>query len=281
MQPREGGPGKGLTQEQRERLNRAWEAMENGDPETAGLEAEAMMDESDGNPEVRFLLGAALLESGVTGDALDHLRTCEGQVEDPVFHQFYFASALFENLHVDEALAVFREVIRAEPQFAPPRHGLAQCLEFQGEYEQAEKQYERAYQLDQEGYPLPVRMKRSSFHDVVEEAAEHLPPDLRVHLQRISVVIEDLPSLEILRTEGGDDPITPVVLGLYVGPSLRDRSVYEPVTTPPAIFLYQRNLERICQTREELINEIRLTLYHELGHYLGYSDEDLEERGLD
>lgn len=281
MQPREGGSGKGLTREQRERLNRAWEAMENGDPETAGLEAEAMMDESDGHAEVRFLLGAALLESGVSGDALDHLRTCEGQVEDPVFHQFYLGSALFENLYAEEAQAIFREVIRAEPQYAPPRHVLAQCLEFQGEYEEAEKQYDRANQLDQEGYPLPVRMKRNSFGKVVEEAAEHLPPDLQSHLQRIPVVIEDLPSLEILRAEGGDDPITPVVLGLYVGPSLRERSVYESVSTPPTIFIYQRNLERICQTRDELINEIRLTLYHELGHYLGLTDEDLEDRGLE
>lgn len=281
MLPRDGGSGKGLTQEQKDRLNRAWEAMETGDPETAGLEAEAMMDDSDSHPEVRFLLGAALLESGVPGDALDHLRACEGLVEDPVFHQFYLGSALFENLYVDEAEAVFREVIRSEPQYAPPRYGLAQCLEFQGEFEDAEKQYELANRLDQEGYPMPVRMKRTAFHRVVEEAAEHLPPDLRNHLRRIPVVIEDLPSLDILRSEGGDDPITPVVLGLFVGPSLRERSVYESVTMPPTIFLYQRNLERICQTREELINEIRLTLYHELGHYLGLSEDDLEERGLE
>lgn len=264
-----------------ERVDRAWDALEDGDPETAGLEAEEMMEETEEHPEVRFLLGAALLESGLHGEALEHLQSCEGLVEDPIVHRFYLASALYENLRMDEAEKMFREVIEEESDAAPPLYGLAQCLEFTGRLDEAESSYEKAHEIDPEGFPLPIRMKREAFERVVQEAAELLPEDLRTHMKEIPIVVEDLPTRDILLSESDEEPITPAVLGLFVGTNLKERSVFNPVSTPPTIFIYQRNLERFCQTREELIQEIRLTLYHELGHFLGLSEEELEARGLE
>jgi predicted Zn-dependent protease with MMP-like domain len=115
----------------------------------------------------------------------------------------------------------------------------------------------------------------------VAEASEHLPKDIREHLAEVPIVVEDLPTMELLRSTGDEEPISPSVLGLFVGPSLKERSVFTPVTVPATILIFQRNLERFCQTREELIHEIHITLYHELGHYLGLSEEELEERGLE
>jgi predicted Zn-dependent protease with MMP-like domain len=264
-----------------DRVDRAWDALEDGDPETAGLEAEEMMEETEEHPEVRFLLGAALLESGVPRDALEHLQACAGLVEDEIIHQFYLASALYENQAVEEAVGLFRKVIEAEPDAAPPRYGLAQCLEFLGRRDEAEELYEKAYQIDPEGFAPPIRMKKPAFERVVAEAAEHLPADLGKHLQQVPIVVEDLPGVELLRAQGEDEPISPSVLGLFVGASLKERSVFSHETVPPTILIFQRNLERFCQTREELIHEIHLTLYHELGHYLGLSEEELEERGLE
>ncbi len=270
-----------LAREYLERVDRAWDALEEGDPETAGLEAEELMSQTEEHPEVRFLLGAALLESGDPVGSLEQLRLCEGTVDDAVVHGYYLASALFENHQFDESAALFRKVVEAEPDEAPPIYGLAECLEFLTDYNEAEGLYERAHQLDGEGFPLPIRMKREAFREVVAEAIEHLPEEIRAHLHQVPVVVEDLPSREVLAHESGDEPLTPTVLGLFYGPSLREQSVFDPVPVPPTIFIYQRNLERFCQTREELIEEIRLTLYHELGHYLGLSEEELEERGLE
>jgi predicted Zn-dependent protease with MMP-like domain len=270
-----------LAREHLERVDRAWDALEDGDPESAGLEAEELMLETEEHPEVRFLLGAALLESGDPVGALEQLRLCDGQVEDAVIHRYYLASALFENHHFEEAVPLFREVAAAESDEAPPAYGLAECLEFVGEYEEAERLYERAREIDAEGFPLPIRMRVDAFREVVAEAIEHLPDELRTHLRQVPVVVEDLPSREVLAHESGDEPLTPTVLGLFYGPSLREQSVFDPVPVPPTIFVYQRNLERFCRTREELIEEIRLTLYHELGHYLGLSEEELEKRGLE
>jgi predicted Zn-dependent protease with MMP-like domain len=270
-----------LKKEHLDRVDHAWDALEDGDPESAGLEAEELMLETEEHPEVRFLLGAALLESGDPVGALEQLRLCDGQVDDGVVHRYYLASALFENHLFDEAVPLFREVAAAEASEAPPAYGLAECLEFVGEYDEAERSYERAHEIDPEGFPLPIRMKVDGFREVVAEAVEHLPDELRTHLRHLPVVVEDLPTREVLAHESGDEPLTPTVLGLFYGPSLREQSVFDPVTVPPTIFVYQRNLERFCRTREELIEEIRLTLYHELGHYLGLSEEELEERGLE
>lgn len=270
-----------LTKEHLERVDRAWDALEEGDPETAGLEAEELMLETEEHPEVRFLLGAALLESGDPVGALEQLRLCDGQIEDGVIHRYYLASALFENHLFEEAVPLFREVAAAEEDEAPPAYGLAECLEFTGEYDEAERLYERARELDSEGFPVPIRMRADAFREVVAEAIEHLPDELRVHLRQVPVVVEDLPTREVLAHESGDEPLTPTVLGLFYGPSLREQSVFDPVPVTPTIFIYQRNLERFCRTREELIEEIRLTLYHELGHYLGLSEEELEKRGLE
>ena len=82
-----------LSREHSERVDRAWDALEEGHVEEAGLDAEELMDETDEHPEVRFLFGAALLESGVPGEALEHLLACSDLVEDPVVHRFYLASA--------------------------------------------------------------------------------------------------------------------------------------------------------------------------------------------
>jgi len=97
----------------------------------------------------------------------------------------------------------------------------------------------------------------------------------------VTVIVESIPARETLASEARDEMIHPGLLGLFVGPSLKDRESGSPVMMPPTVFIYQRNLERICQTREELIHEIRITLYHELGHYLGLTEEELEARGLE
>jgi predicted Zn-dependent protease with MMP-like domain len=260
-----------------ERVDRAWDVLEDGDPEAAGMEAEELMEETREHPEVRFLFGAALLESGDPAGALEQLQQCRGLVEDPIILEYYLASTLFENHRFDESLELFRRVCAEEPDEAPPVYGMAETLEFLGEYEEAEELYERAHALEEQDFPIPIRMKREAFREVVQEAIEHLPEEIRGHLDKVPVVVEDLPSREILASESEDDPLTPTVLGLFVGPSLREQSVFDPIVTPPTIFVYQRNLERFCQTREELIEEIRLTLFHEVGHYLGKTEEELDE----
>lgn len=263
------------------RIDRAWDALEQGYVEEAGEDAEMLMEETDDHPEARFLFGAALLESGLPREAITQLGVCRGLVEDAVLLDYYLATAHYESLNYEEAEVLFESVIAREPDAAPPRFGLAQVLEAMGRYDAAEKQYEEANRFEPEAYPLPIRMTEEAFEAIVAEAVEGLPEELRPHAERIPIRVESLPTVETLRGDGSDNPVTPGVLGLFVGPSLKDPAEVAAVSVPPMIFIYQRNLERFCQNREELIYEIRLTLYHEFGHYLGLTEEELEERGLE
>ncbi len=269
-----------LSDEMLDRIDLAWDALERGDIETAGQAAEELMEETEGHPEVRFLLGAAFLESGFPHEAIEQLEVSDGKVDSPNVHNYYLASSMHELSRFEEAEGLFRRVLEIEEDRAPVDYGLAQVLEHLGRYAEAEECYERAHRDDAESYALPTRMQREAFERVVQEAATTLSPELAVHLRNVPIIVQDLPEREVLTDDQGDT-ITPSVLGLFIGRSLKEQSVFNPPEVPPTIFIYQRNLERICQTKEELVHEIYLTLYHELGHYIGFEEDELEARGLD
>lgn len=263
-----------------DRIDHAWDELEKGNIDDASVEAEELMDVTGGHPEVRFLLGATLLESGYASDAIEHLEAAENRVDNPNVHTFYLASTMLELARFEEAEALFRRVLDTEEDKTPVLYGLAQTLEHLGQYAEAEKLYEAAYKGDPESYPIPTRMRRNAFVKVVGEAIDALPEELRVHLDEVPVVVQDLPEKDVLVDVEGEE-ISPTVQGLFIGHTLRDRSVFNTPQMPPTIFIYQRNLERMCYTREELIHEISQTLYHELGHYLGLEEDELEARGLE
>jgi predicted Zn-dependent protease with MMP-like domain len=73
----------------------------------------------------------------------------------------------------------------------------------------------------------------------------------------------------------------PDVLGLFVGSSELEISDGESARLPRRIFLFQRNLERFAHSRQELVEEIRVTLFHEIGHMLGFDEAGVEAMGLE
>jgi len=269
-----------LSDEHRERADQAWDALERGEADEAACAAEELLEETQGHPEARFLMGAVLLDLGDPEAALQEFRSAEDKVSDPELLRFYVASALFELARFEEAEEMLRELRETEEDRGPVEWALAEVLEHLGRFEQAQACYEAAHRLDPDAFPRLRRMSREEFDAVVKEAADSLPETLRGHLGEVAVVVEDLPRRELFDGPAGD-PISPSLLGLFVGQNLREESVFDLPGLPRTIFLYQRNLERECRSREELVGEIRQTLYHELGHYLGLEEDELEERGLE
>jgi predicted Zn-dependent protease with MMP-like domain len=75
--------------------------------------------------------------------------------------------------------------------------------------------------------------------------------------------------------------LTPELLGLFTGVPLdRQSQTSAGGELPPRIYLFKRNLERNVRGTAELAEQIRVTLYHELGHYLGLEEDDLEQAGF-
>jgi predicted Zn-dependent protease with MMP-like domain len=105
-----------------------------------------------------------------------------------------------------------------------------------------------------------------------------LPGPIRKKLDEVPVLVEDLPTREVLTAEV--PPLTPDLLGLFVGRHLLERSHLDVPGAPGAIYLFRRNLLRACLDRDELKREVRTTVRHEVGHLLGLDEDELEGWGL-
>ena len=121
-------------------------------------------------------------------------------------------------------------------------------------------------------------MDRARFEELVREAIDELPEEFARELDNVAVVIEDEPSDEVLRSVGLD-PRYDTLFGLYQGIPLPDRDHNYGGALPDKISLYSRPLRQACRTRHELRREIRTTLIHEIGHYFGMDDDEIEALG--
>ena len=113
-----------------------------------------------------------------------------------------------------------------------------------------------------------MELPEDRFHELVEESLSHLPGMLLENLDNVIIVVEDEP-------EDGSD-----VLGWYDGTALTDRDTsYGLGHLPDRVVLCRGPLTRMCEDEEELLDEIRITLLHELGHYHGIDEERLHALG--
>ncbi len=140
------------------------------------------------------------------------------------------------------------------------------------------KAFQEVWRLEHDQEPQDrLFLSEEAFLRVVEETMEELPDHIRDAIGNVAVIIEDYPDRWVV-DEGIADPR---ILGLFMGPDKPFEGSVEAVSDGPArVYLYRWNIERQCPTLEEVEREIRITVLHEIGHYLGLDEEDLEARGL-
>ncbi len=117
-------------------------------------------------------------------------------------------------------------------------------------------------------------MTPRAFHRLVQEAIEDLPKGLRARIENMALVVEDLPPQDVLDEMGIEDPFD--LLGLYQGVSVDRRGFFYGNVLPDKITLYQRSIEARCRSRQETVRTIREVILHEIGHYFGLDDEELQ-----
>jgi predicted Zn-dependent protease with MMP-like domain len=117
-------------------------------------------------------------------------------------------------------------------------------------------------------------MNQRTFERYVERALEELPDRFKAALDNLEIVVEDTPDPRLLEEMGLEPPL----LGLYVGTPLPERHL-EDWNLPDRIVIYRGELLRLGVRGKELVEEIRLTVLHEIGHYFGLDDETLERMG--
>ena len=121
-------------------------------------------------------------------------------------------------------------------------------------------------------------MDRARFQELVAEALEEIPEPFSEHLAGIAVVVEDEPSADILR-EMGLHPRRDTIFGLYEGTPLSERGMEDMLALPDRITIFYRPLVRTFRTPAAIRREIRKTVVHELAHFFGLEDVDIEAEG--
>jgi predicted Zn-dependent protease with MMP-like domain len=115
---------------------------------------------------------------------------------------------------------------------------------------------------------------KARFEELVQEALASIPGTFRRRFDNLAIIVEDEPSAELLASMDIEPPDT--LLGLYHGTPLTSRSWDYGNTLPDTISIYQRPIEDACDTDEEIVDTIAETLIHEVGHYFGMSEEEIE-----
>lgn len=120
-------------------------------------------------------------------------------------------------------------------------------------------------------------MDRKAFEQLVGDAIDDLPAEFREKLKNVAVIVEDYPSEELL--EQMEVPPGDTLFGLYEGIPLTERASFAEPLYPDRIYIFQRALEEQCLSPDEVKEELKITLVHEVAHFFGLDDDYLEELG--
>lgn len=125
---------------------------------------------------------------------------------------------------------------------------------------------------------LRLPLERAEFRRLVREAVAQLPPELLERVDNVEIVVERRPTAMDKKIAG----IGPrsLLLGLYHGVPLIERGEGYNLVLPDKISIYQESIEAICETDDEVREQVRKTVLHEIGHYFGIDDERLHELGM-
>jgi len=120
-------------------------------------------------------------------------------------------------------------------------------------------------------------MSKKRFDEALRKALDDLPPAFRDALRNVAIVVEDWPPEWLI--DELEIPPDDTLYGFYHGIPLPDRSVSDTGVLPDKISIYRGPLEEDFPDPAELRREIRITLLHEIGHYFGMEEEELDRLG--
>jgi len=259
-------------------VRRAQDALDREDfNEAEALGRRALMRDPE-SLDARGVVAAALIEQLRYEEAVVLLDELLAKDPDDLVALTDLGLARFELCEFEKAEAALSRALEIDNTDPQGLYWMALCLERHGEYELAERYFERAHQHGPEDYPLPARTTPADFEATLRGALAELPEDIRREIKNLKIIVDDLPREQDLTDF--EPPLDPCLYGLYVGVPLPDRTTADAPRLPDNIYIYKRNLERMCSDLETLREEIRITLLHEIGHYLGFDEDDLAERGL-
>jgi predicted Zn-dependent protease with MMP-like domain len=184
--------------------------------------------------------------------------------------------AAYKAAQPERGIALGRAAAISHPEHGEVWYALACCLERAGDMLEADRCFGRAARCRDEPQERPFRVPWQRFERLVAEAREALPEKLRRALDEVTLVLADYAEPELI-----DHHEDAELLGLFVGHSRAERLSPPPGSLSPRIFVFRRAHEHATISAVEFADEVRQTLWHELGHYIGYDEDGLEDLGMD
>ncbi|MFE3455569.1 metallopeptidase family protein [Nonomuraea sp. NPDC059194] len=111
-----------------------------------------------------------------------------------------------------------------------------------------------------------MEVSREKFEELVAEALDTIPPELARVMDNVVVVVVD-------------DPPEPDLLGLYTGVPLTERGDWYSAVLPDRIEIYRNPICEMCDTEEQVVKEVQITVVHEIAHHFGIDDDRLHQLG--
>lgn len=124
-----------------------------------------------------------------------------------------------------------------------------------------------------------VKVSEREFDRIVQKAIARIPEEIGKHLDNLVISVQRRPSPEVLDEMGFEEGEGEDLLGLFQGVPLTERSVTAPPLFPDTILLFQEPLQEMCQSLDELEEQIEITVVHEVAHFVGMSEDRLAELG--
>jgi predicted Zn-dependent protease with MMP-like domain len=124
---------------------------------------------------------------------------------------------------------------------------------------------------------LAHHVSKARFEQLVERALKELPERFREIMDEVPLEIRPRPTRQQLKSVGLEEDH--LLLGLYDGLPLTERSVEHSGVRPAVIYIFKEDIELASDTEAELVENVRTTVLHEIGHHFGMDEEDLDELG--
>lgn len=179
----------------------------------------------------------------------------------------------------DAAAPHFARALELDPRHADAHHALALVHEERGDHEAMVRHFLKVLRLDAEddigagiGTPEDQRFIAAAAEAVIAD----IPEEFRERLGNVPIVLEPRPSRYLVA-----DGFDPRALGLFEGPDHFHQRSVEAQAAPSRIVLFYANLLANFPDEDDLREQIEVTILHEIGHYFGLDEDDMERLGLE
>lgn len=252
------------------RMSRAVKALDAGDPTTATIEGEELLDEEPDNLEAIVLVGEASLDLGAFATARISFQHALSIDNTLIKGWAGLALSCYELTDLESCASSAQEGLRLDDQDPALWYYLGVALEQLEHTEKAEQAFTQAARIDGTNFPKPIRYTLEQWEQGLKSAMELLPAVLRDWYERFPVHIKRFPDLEELRS--AEPPLSPAAGALYLGtpPPLGFGNAW--ATQPEQVRVYTGNLERSAPTPTDLARVVATALRQEALDWLGLDE---------